>query len=262
MSKKLEGKRMLVLSDQHYSPESSKEGGVDEKAESCVLQAISIVNPDIFVNIGDAGEWESVSHWRFKRVKRPPLDYQLDELLKDALPVLEGLNSFDKELKKVGCKEKHFFEGNHEVWVDNLCEEYPHLTKDFAPAKLIGLKERGYKYYPYGTYRKFGHLALYHGGHFTGMYHAHKHATGLGHSVMYGHTHDQQTAKVATLNSYHGAWSIGCICKFQKAFLKGRPTNWSHNFAIVHFLAKGEFNVEIVEILNGVCHIWGKKVQA
>jgi hypothetical protein len=262
LSRKLEGKKMLVLPDQHYAPESCTEGGVDPGAEACVLKAIEIVKPDIFVNIGDAGEFNSVCHFKYKRVKRPPLNYQLKELDIDAAAVNAGLDKFDEALAKVGCKEKHFCEGNHCCWLDNLCLEYEHLKKDYSPPALLKLKERGFKYHPYGKYIKFGKLAVYHGGHYVGIYHAHKHAVGLGHSVMYAHTHDQQTAKVATLDSYHGAWSIGSICKANKPFLKGRPTNWSHNFAIIHFREGGKFNVEIVEIFEGVCYLWGNKVTA
>ena len=262
MSKALTGKKMMVLPDQHYAPEGCPEGGVDPKAEACVLKSIDIVKPDIWINIGDAGEYFPVCHFKYKRVKRPPLDYQLRELAADIVAVNAGLDKFDEALAKVGCKEKHFFEGNHEVWIDNLCAEYEHLKKEWAPQVLLKLKQRGFRYHPYGKYVKFGKLAVYHGGHFVGVYHAHKHALGLGHSVMYAHTHDQQTAKIATLDSYHGAWSIGCICKMSKPFLKGKPTNWSHNFAVVHFLEGGKFNVEIVEILDGVCHLWGQKIAA
>lgn len=258
----LNGLTAFVLSDQHYAPPDDEEGGVDPKAESCALQAIEVVKPDIFINIGDEGEWSSVSHWRYQRVKRPPLDYQLREVEQDAKAVNEGLDRWDAALAKVGCKEKHLLGGNHPEWLNHLCEEYPHLRKDYAPENILRLKQRGYQHHKYGQYLRLGKLAFYHGGHYTGVDHARKHVMNLGHSVMYGHYHDSQVAKVATLDSYHGAWSIGCIAKLRKPFLKGRPTNWSHNFAIVHFLEKGKFLVEVIEIYEGRCMVWGNKIEA
>lgn len=262
MAKNLNGKKAFILSDQHYSIPGSKEGGVDPKAESCALQALELVKPDIFVNIGDIGEWESASHWQWKRVKRPPLEYQLKELDKEAEVVNAEMDKWDNLLAKVGCKEKHLCIGNHDEWVNHLVIEHPYLKNEYSFDKLMKLKDRKFKWYPYGDYFKLGKLALYHGGHFVGKYHAHRHVMELGHNVIYGHTHDQQTAKIPTLGGFRGAWSIGCISKMDKPFLKGRPTNWSHNFAIVHFLEGGKFNVEMVEILNGVAHVWGKKLKA
>lgn len=262
MGRSLAGKTMFVLSDQHYTYEGSPEGGIDPQAEACILQAITQVKPDLFVNIGDVGEWESVSHWKYKRIKRPPLQYQIAELEKEAEAVNAGVDLVDQALKEANCTDKHIIEGNHEAWLDAFCEEHPYLKSQFSPDKIMNLKARGYRYHPYGKYVHFGKLAMYHGGHFASKYHAHQHVTHLGHNIMYGHTHDAQTAKISTLGGVRGAWSIGCVCKLTKAFLKGRPTNWSHNFAIVHFFEKNQFNVEIVEILDGVCHLWGKKVKA
>lgn len=255
------GKCIFVLPDQHYTIADSKEGGVDRRAESCAHQALEIVKPDVFVNIGDCGEWASVSPWQYKKKKRPPLKYTLDELKAEAKAVNAHLDMWDTAIAIAGCKEKHFIEGNHEVWIDNLVEENEHLEKDWAPQNLLRLKKRGYRYHPYGKYVKFGKLNLYHGGHYWGMYHTRLHALNLSANVMYGHTHDMQSFKIPTLGGHHGAWSIGCICDMDKAFLKGRPTNWSHGFAVVHVEKNGLFHVETTEIQDGMCYVWGRRVK-
>ena len=69
-------KRAIVIPDQHFPIE-------DKDAISVVLQAIRIVKPDLFINLGDVGEWESVSAWKYKKIKQPPLEYQLPEVDKD-----------------------------------------------------------------------------------------------------------------------------------------------------------------------------------
>ena len=78
-------KRAIVIPDQHFPIH-------DESAVKVVLKAIDFVKPDIFINLGDVGEWESVSGHRYKRRKRPPLEYQLPEI--------------DKEIKAVNRKLK------------------------------------------------------------------------------------------------------------------------------------------------------------
>lgn len=254
---------MMVCPDSHLAPPHDKEGGVDKKAESCMLQAIEVVRPDKFGHIGDVGEWSSVSHWQWAKKKRPLLRNTLDELLVEAKYVNEGLDRIDAKLKKVKCEDKILIEGNHEVWVDNLCEENPHLiTAGFSPEKLMKLKERGYKYHKYGEYVKLGKLYLYHGGHYTGVNHARSHCLNLSASVLYGHTHDSSVYKLQKLGGQHGAWSIGCISDMNKPFLRGRPTNWSHAFALVHLRKGGKFQVEIIDIVDGVCNVWGKKITA
>ena len=59
-------KRALVIPDQHYPIH-------DDAAVNVVLKAIEIIQPNLFINLGDVGEWESVSMWQWKRKKKPPL---------------------------------------------------------------------------------------------------------------------------------------------------------------------------------------------
>ena len=51
-------KRAIVIPDQHFPIH-------DQKAVNVVLQAIEMIQPDAFINLGDVGEWESVSAWRW-----------------------------------------------------------------------------------------------------------------------------------------------------------------------------------------------------
>ena len=55
-------KRAIVIPDQHFPIH-------DESAVKVVLKAIEFVKPDIFINLGDVGEWSSVSGHRYKRRK-------------------------------------------------------------------------------------------------------------------------------------------------------------------------------------------------
>ena len=139
----------------------------DEKAFSCALKVIEKVKPDVFINLGDFAEGEYVSHWRWSRRKRPPLEYQLPLIDKEADEVNYHLDRIDKVLKKVGCKKKYLAMGNHDNWYNSFVEENPYL-EGYKPENLFKVEERGYDWYPYGELLKVegSKLYAYHGGHY------------------------------------------------------------------------------------------------
>ena len=65
--------RGIIIPDTHFPLH-------DEAALKCTLKAIGILRPNFCVNIGDIGEFEYVSHWQWKKKKRPPLEYQLPKV--------------------------------------------------------------------------------------------------------------------------------------------------------------------------------------
>ena len=108
MKKKIH-RRAVVIPDIHFPLQ-------EDAAINVVLKAIKMVKPNIFICLGDLGEWKSVSPFKYKRRKRPPLEYILEDLKVESEKVNDGLDLFDKALKDVGCKEKHMIEGNHDFW--------------------------------------------------------------------------------------------------------------------------------------------------
>jgi len=133
-------KRYIVTPDKHFPM-------ADMKAISVVCQAIEIIQPDGYIDLGDTGEWESVSHWQWKKKKRPPLEYQLPFVTKEIEEVNKGMDIIDESLDKANVKERHFVEGNHEDWLNRFVEENPYLAKDFLVKNAIKLGDRGYKYH-------------------------------------------------------------------------------------------------------------------
>jgi hypothetical protein len=256
----------LFLPDEHHAPEKDPNGGVDMHALGCAAQAIGIVKPDGIVRMGDIGEWTSVSPWDKSRQKRPEISRVMDGLNKDLVAVNAGMDLIDYELPS-SCKKRILLQGNHEVWIDNMLAQWKNevgeylLKPDLGVPGFLNLKQRGYAYVPYGDYARFGHLSAYHGGHFGGQHHANAHIVNLSASVVYAHHHSYQVAKRTKLGvDVHAAWCIGFLGKQRKPFMKGKPTNWSHNFAIVHVERDGTFHMDVVEILNGKCYVYGKKV--
>jgi hypothetical protein len=83
----------VVFGDMHFPLH-------DEPAFSCALKVLEKVKPDVFINLGDFAEGEFVSHWRWSRRKRPPLEYQLPLITKEADIVNHHMDRIDKVLDK------------------------------------------------------------------------------------------------------------------------------------------------------------------
>ena len=122
MAKKDKGvvRRAIVTPDKHFPL-------ADIPAISCLKQAIEIVKPDIYIDLGDVGEWHGCSHWQWKRKKRPPLEYQIPFIDQDILEVNKGMDWIDESLDKVNCKERYMIEGNHDAWMNCFVAEHPYM---------------------------------------------------------------------------------------------------------------------------------------
>ena len=248
-------KRAIVTPDKHFPL-------ADKKAINCLCKCIEIVKPDIYVDLGDVGEWEGASHWQWRKKKRPPLEYQTPFIDKDIKDVNKGMDQIDESLDKANCKEKHMIEGNHDDWMNRFVEEHPYMEQ-YRFEQCVNLKERGYTYHPVGKYMKIGKLAMYHGHHFAGINHTRNHLMRLGTNIMYGHHHDIQQSSVTHLDGAKSAWSIGCLKDMssrKNEFLQYRMHNWSHAFAIVDFYDKGFFTVHVIQIINGKTSLWGELI--
>ena len=246
-------KRAIVTPDKHAPIH-------DVPAINVVKQAIELVKPEIYVDLGDLGEFGSVSHWQWKRKKKPPLEYIMPKVDKDIAGVNALLDEIDESLDKVKCKERHICAGNHDEWLDRFVEEHPYL-KGYRFEQACKFKERGYKYHPPGEYLKIGKLYFYHGHHFGGQYHAANHLRKLGANIIYGHHHSLQQDSVTYMDGPKSAWSLGCLKDMsseKNAWLGGRQHKWAHAFAIVDFYKAGKFTVDIVQIIDGKAAVWGK----
>ena len=248
-------RRAIVTPDKHFPIH-------DKKAIKVVCKAIQIVKPDIYIDLGDTGEWEyfSTHYWKGRNAK--PMEDLIPLLDKDVKAVNKGMNQIDKVLDKVDCKERHFVQGNHEVWLDKFVIRYPYLDQ-YKTENALKIKERGYKYHPYNKKDnlKIGKLNFTHGK-FTSKYHAWKHLDVYGESVMYGHTHDLQRHTKTRKGGTISAWSLGCLKDIQidEDWLGGRLTNWNHAFAIIDFYKNDNYNVQIVEIIKGKTSLWGELI--
>ena len=246
--------RLIATPDKHFPV-------ADYAAINVVCKAIELVKPDCYVDLGDVGEFEGASHWKWAKKKRPPLEYMLPFIEQDIKDVNAGMDIIDEALDKVNCKNKHITEGNHDDWLNKFNHEHPYLNLNFKDA--VKLNDRGYKYHPFGKYAKFGKLYCYHGHHFASMHHARNHLNRLGCNIMYGHHHDVQVASMTNMDGVKSAYSIGCLKDIRPAknkWLNNKKHNWQQAFAIVDFYDKGRFTVDIVQIIEGKAMVWGNLI--
>ena len=246
-------KTAIVIPDRHIPLH-------DPAACNIVKQAIGIVKPDIFIDLGDFGEWESVSHWKYKKIKRPPLEYQTPLIDEEIELINNEFNDWDKYLKDV--ETKIILKGNHEVWLDEFVLAHPYLKYKYSLENALRLKERGFKVYEHNTPLVIGKLGLIHGA-YTTIYHARRTLEAYGMSMMYAHAHDVQHHNQTKLSGTIGAWAIGCLKDMRSEanqWLRGRLNNWGHAFAIVQWFPNHNFKVEVVNIIKGKTTLWGEEL--
>ena len=247
--------KAIVTPDKHFLHH-------DVPAINCLVKCIDKIKPTMYIDLGDVGEWESVSHWQWNKKKRPPLEYQIPFIEEDVAHVNAGMDIIDEALDKVNTKKRYFIEGNHDAWLNSFVHENPYLER-YKVKECLRLNQRGYTYYPIGKFLKIGKLNFYHGHHFAGVHHTRNHLIRLGANIMYGHHHDLQQSSVTHMDGVKSAWSIGCLKDMSSeanAWLGNRKHNWGHAFAIVDFFEKGYFTVHVMQIINGRTCLYGKVV--
>ena len=235
----------------------------DIDAISVLKKTIEIVKPDIYIDLGDVGEWSAFSAWKYKRKKAPPLEFMIPEMEQDVNEVNAGMDWIDESLDKVNCTQKYITEGNHDNWLNMAVEKYPYIPQ-YKFKNAVNLRDRGYVYYPFGKHLKIGKLYFYHGHQYGGQYHTSNHLRKLGCNVMYGHWHDLQQMSATHMDGPKSAWSIGCLKDMgpdSNEWLDNRRINWAHAFAIVDYYEKGQFTVHIIQIIDGKTSLWGELIR-
>ena len=247
--------RAIVTPDKHFPLH-------DKPSINVLCKTIEIVKPDIYVDLGDIGEWSAFSAWKYKRKKAPPLEFMIPDMDADVDDVNKCMDQVDESLDKADCKKKYITEGNHDNWLNMAVEKYPYISQ-YKFATAVDLKGRGYTYYPFGKHLKIGKLYFYHGHQYGGQYHTANHLRKLGCNIMYGHWHDIQQMSATHMDGAKSAWSIGCLKDMSheaNTWLGNRRINWAHAFAIVDFYKNGLFTVHIIQIINGQTSLWGELI--
>jgi len=251
-------KRAIVIPDTHFPYQ-------DDKAMRVVYKAIRKVKPDCFISLGDLMENEFVSHWTWRKKKKPDLTYLLPMVDAELKKVNREIDKIQMHLDHSGVEDRFILCGNHDIWLDDFQASYEYL-KGYSFKEACKFDERGWKVIPHNEPFRYNDskLVMIHGA-FTNQHHAKKHAQTYMCNVLYGHCHDLQRHTITryTEDGKHSpimALSLGCLkdCSREVNTFCKSLVNWSHAFAVVDFFPDGNFKIEVVEIINGRTTLWGE----
>jgi hypothetical protein len=214
---------------------------------------------DELLYLGDFLDNEAISHWivdslRKRENKRLKSMYRTaDEILSRHIKIVRSKNP--------KCTVT-MLQGNHEEWAEKYVDQHPELEGMIEPEIILKFKERKINFvrcYDKGDLYNIGN-AYFHHGLYTNKYHAFKHVDTFGVNIYYGHVNDFQSFQkiVYGKNKMLEAQALGCLCIQDMPFIKGRPTNWIHGFAVFYFYPDGYYTHYPVKIFKNR-FVWNGK---
>lgn len=221
----------------------------DHDALRCFLAFVAWYKPHVFIIMGDFIDAEGISHW--PQADLAPRVFS-DELI-IARKVLTEIAAATE-----GCLMRIYLEGNHENWIAQaMAQKMPNFffgldEMGIMPdlKKCLDLDRFGYQLIPMNHLFQLG-KALYTHGLFCGANHQKKHLDTVKWNIYYGHTHDEMNLHQPTHAGTIEAASMGCLCRLDAKFLKGKPNNWVHGFGLFEFFEDGNYTSSFPKIFKG-----------
>lgn len=148
-----------------------------------------------------------------------------------------------------------YLEGNHEHRVERYLDANPQLEGTMELPERLRLADRRIEWvrsWSKGEVLTVGYANFSHGD-TTTVYHAAKMARDYGANVFYGHTHDVQEhsmhrkARGVTIKGK----SLGCLCKYDPEWMRGRAMRWQHAFGVFFVWPDGIFQEMTVHVTDG-----------
>jgi hypothetical protein len=228
----------------------------DHRALGAMLNFVEWFSPHLHIIGGDLLDAEGISHW-------PQNGLEPRSFIPEVVEAREFLDALKSKTGASG--DILYIEGNHEDWIRQaMAAKMPEfffgleelgLMPDLS--SLLDLEARGIPLIPVNQILKIGKLHFTHGL-FTGPSAPKKHLSLIKGNIYYFHTHDVLTHHEPSMNGMIEAASLGCLCRLDAPFLKGRPNNWVHAFGIFEVRQDGSFSFYCPKIFNGEFSFAGK----
>jgi hypothetical protein len=213
------------------------------------LKFMKYYAPDVLIIMGDFADCEGLAHWEPNSLEPRRIVPEMKiarDLLKQEVEATET------------CTTRIFLEGNHEYWIQMALTRMPELFEgledlgfEINVKTLLALDKFGFDFFPLNHLIKIGKAHFTHGL-YTTMHHAKKHLDTFKGNIYYGHLHDVQMHNQTSLDGHMETASLGCLCRLDAQFLKGRPNNWVNAFGIFEFLPNGSYTFIRPSIIEGV----------
>jgi len=240
-------KKVLILPDVHIDTSISRE-------YKTVKKFMVDFKPDETILLGDFADVSALSAW----------DLDKKRLMEGRRFKLE-MNKVNEELDYVQkySKKVTYLEGNHEFRVGRYLDKNPEMEGLIEIETMLNLDKRNIDYKPMNELYKLGNMYFTHGM-WINKYHANAHLTRLGCNICYGHGHRPQTDSMnMKMQIPHAAYGLGCLCDKAPDYLKGRPSNWTNQFAVMYSDTKtGNYNMYPINIIKGSFIFGGKKYKS
>jgi hypothetical protein len=145
-------------------------------------------------------------------------------------------------------------QGNHDYRAVSYVEEHPGMKEQLDVPTHLRLAKRGIEWiksWEKGRLFRLGNAYFLHGN-YINKYHAAKMVDQYGVCVYYGHTHDVMTFPKMTKGNGQTleAGSLGCLCRYDQAYMQGKPHNWQQAVSTLFLQPNGNYNLYISRIFN------------
>lgn len=216
------------------------------------------LSPDEVVYLGDFMDFDLISSHN-KDNLRAIAGKRLDAEYVYAGQIL------DRHRKAAPKAKFTLLEGNHEFRIERYIDANPVLEGKVeveTGLQLLHRKINWIRCWSRGKHYKIGKARFIHGL-YTNQFHAKKHVEAFGENIFYGHTHDVQSYS----KELHGAdktivgQSLGCLCRYDQGYLRGRPTKWQQAIAVFDFFPDGYFQYNVIRIFKHRFFADGKTYQ-
>lgn len=221
---------------------------MDKAAVDCYLKFLAWYEPHVHIIMGDFVDCEGLSHWDAEDLAPRRIVPEMKSARDLLTRILEATPK---------CSTRIYLEGNHEHWISKALLDMPELFEglaeldiDISLKSLLALEKFGYELFPMNHLVQIGRAHFTHGI-YAGTNHAKKHIDVFKANIYYGHLHDCQESGQTSVDGPMEASSLGCLCKLDAKFLKGRPNNWVHAHGIFEFFPDGTYTFMKPKIIDG-----------
>lgn len=234
--------KMIAMPDTHVVHR-------DHQAIAAFLEFLPWYKPHAFTIMGDFLDCEAITHW-------PSDELRHRDFVSEIIEARELLAEIVK--RTPNCNDRLYLTGNHEDWIRQalglkLPEFFTGLDKlGLVPdlKALLDLDSFDFKLLPLNDLVKIGKAHFTH-GYYTSSNHPKTHLDRVKSNIYYGHLHDEFSTHQSGVNGTIEAASLGCLCRLDAKFTKGKPTNWVHGFGVFEFFPDGTYTRIQVRISNG-----------
>jgi predicted phosphodiesterase len=227
----------------------------DERAFNCMLKFSKYWKPDVWLIMGDFVDAEGISHW-------PADDTEPRRLVPEILECRELLKRINDASPSVTTRI--YLTGNHEDWIRQACAQMPQMFDGLEQLgievdlkSMLDLERFGWDLFPINDVVRIGKMNWTH-GYYTGDGHPKKHLIKLKGSIHYGHTHDKLAYNDCSMDGPLESQSLGCLCRLDAKFLRGKPNNWVHSKGLYEMFPDGTYTFMLPNIVNGRMSYNGK----